>query len=475
ATLGIVGMHFLTIYPLLYVLLFVIGMSGRLRQSLRVAASRACLAPGELELVTNDLYVGSAVAAVVGPLLGAVLFLALGDRIILVAVAAALLFLLAGNSDGMLDALPEAQRGFLQATPATVAPDNATRDELLAAARDEQDTSADDVDDDDAPLTPEQAELALPEWYQQGPQTPVQAAADIRVGLALAGGRRSSATALLALLALALAGGGLAALEVFYLVDHLNLPPLYLGVVVALEAGGLTLGALLASLPGFHALGPRLTLIGMALTGAALAVFGAAPNPIIAYAAALGMGVANALAITGAHAALRAGRDGAERRAMSASESFLTALASLFGALLFTLAYTAPSRLHVGSLTLAAEPVSLLFTIAGAGLTLGAVILSITPGLREKKPRPPKPAIHETYGRIPGAPGAAGDPSASMVGALWDDADDDAGDGYDDFDERGYTGEHDARYDQRDEWDEPPTRGGRGGRGGGRGGRGGRR
>ncbi|HEX8731899.1 MAG TPA: hypothetical protein VF725_07535, partial [Ktedonobacterales bacterium] len=256
-------------------------------------------------------------------------------------------------------------------------------------------------------------------------------------------------------------------LEVFYLGDRLNLPPVYLGVVVALEAGGLTLGALLASLPGLRALGSRLTLIGMALTGAALAIFGAAPDAIIAYAAALGMGVANALAITGAHTALRAERDGAERRAISAAESFLTALTSLFGALLFTLAYAAPSRLHLGKLALAAEPASLLFTVAGAGLALGAVILFMVPGLREKKPRPPKPPIHETYGRIPGAPGAVDDPSASMVGALWDDAsDDDAGDDYDDYDERGYTSEHDARYDQSDEWDEPPSRGGRGGRGG---------
>ena len=144
AALGVVAMHFLTLYPILYMLLFAFGASSRLRQPLRVAATRVCLAPGEIELVANDLYVGSAVATVVGPLLGSVLFLALGDRIILVGLGAALLFVLAGNSDGFLDALPETQRGFLQATPAVVAPDDATRDELLRAARDdgERDLSA---------------------------------------------------------------------------------------------------------------------------------------------------------------------------------------------------------------------------------------------------------------------------------------------------------------------------------------------
>ncbi|HEY7851173.1 MAG TPA: hypothetical protein VIC27_13975, partial [Ktedonobacterales bacterium] len=187
ATLGVVAMHFLTVFPLLYLLIFVISMSGRLRQSLRVAAMRVCLAPGETELVANDLYVGAAVAAVLGPLLGSLLFLLLGDRIILVGLGAALFFLLAGNSDGFLDALPEQQRGFLQATPAIVAPDEATRDDLLRAARAEDDDGAslatDEEDDPDGqPLSQRQRELALPEWYQQGPLNAAQAMGDIRQG-----------------------------------------------------------------------------------------------------------------------------------------------------------------------------------------------------------------------------------------------------------------------------------------------------
>ncbi len=466
AALGIVGMHFLTIYPILYLLLFVIGVSGRLRQSLRVAATRTCLAPGELELVTNDLYVGSAVAAVVGPLLGSILFLALGDRIILVGVATALFFLLAGNSDGFLDALPEAQRGFLQATPATVAPDDAIRDELLAAARDEQGapeaSEEEDEDADDAELTPEQRELALPEWYQQGPRTPFQALNDIRVGLALAGGRSASATALLALLALSLAGGGLAVLEAFYLVDRLNLPPVYLGVVAALAASGQALGAFVASLPGFNKLGQRLTLIGLALTGVGLAIFGAAPIAAIAFAAALGMGVVDALAISGARLALRAKRDGAERRAIGAAEGFITALASLFGATLFAVCYVAPSAAHLGKLSLAPQPTSLLFAFAGLGLILGAGILFVVPGMREPRPKEEHLPIHATYRPTAGMAGATAGPSASMVGALWEDAgDEDAGGDYDDYDERGYTGEYDARYDESDEWRNEPPRGGR--------------
>jgi hypothetical protein len=430
--------------------------------------------------VANDLYVGAAVAAVVGPLLGSLLFLLLGDRIILVGVGAALLFLLAGNSDGFLDALPERQRGFLQATPAVVAPDEATRDDLLHAAHADEAADADDADDDAddddpaaQPLSQEQRELALPEWYQQGPLTAAQAMGDIRVGLGLAGARNSSATALIALLALALAGGGLTVLEVFYLGDRLNLPPLYLGVIAGLEAGGLTLGALLASMPPFSKLGPRLTLVGLALTGFALAILGAAPLALLAFAAALGMGAANALAVTGARQALRAGRDGTERRAISVAESFLTALASLFGALLFTVFYVGSSRIHIGTHFLVPGlPLNLLFTIAGLGLALITLMLIVTPGLRDKKPDDDLP-IHTKarMARMAGAPAAR----ATAGGALWgdDDRDDDDGPASryssaypavddDDYDERGYTGEYDAADDDEpyDDWDdEPPPRG----------------
>lgn len=468
AALGVVAMHFLTLYPILYVLLFALGASSRIRQSLRVAATHVCLAPGELELVSNDLYIGSAAATVVGPLLGSILFLALGDRIILVGLGAALLFLLAGNSDGFLDALPEAQRGFLQATPAVVAPDDATRDDLLRAAREdgERDLSATALAAEltgsmstAQPLTEEQRELALPEWYQQGPLNAAQAMAEIRAGLGLAGGRKSSATALLALLALALVGGGLSALEVFYLGDQLNLPALYLGVLAALEAGGLALGALLASGPVFNKMGPRRILLGLALTGIGLAIFGATSFAPLAFAAAFGMGVANALAVTGARQALRAGRDGAERRAISAAESFYIACVSLFGALLFTIFYAGSGRLHVSGHDLfPGLPLNLLFSVAGVGLALIALMLMVTPGVRDRADDDLPLHAQKRKARIEEMSG-----KQHAVGGLWDDHEMDGGDDYDDYDddERGYTGEYDADGydDEDDDYDEPPARG----------------
>jgi hypothetical protein len=481
--LGVVGMHFHTIYPVLFGLLFAIGLAGRLRQSLRVAASRVCLEPGEVELVANDLFVGSALAAVVGPLLAGVLFMALGERVILVAVAAAALFLLASNSDGFLDALPEEQRAFIRATPATAAPDDATRDDLLAAARGvaTKDGEADETDATESALTPDQRERALPEWYQQRPERPFQVIGDIRVGVGLAGGRASSATALLTLVALALVGGGLSVLEIFYITDHLGLPVYYLGVFAALEAGGLTIGALLASLFRARGTGGALVPLGLSLTGAALATLGFSPVPVVSYGAALAMGLANGLSVVAAGRLLRAGRDGAERRALSAAEGFVAAAAGAIGAILFTLFYTGFLRVSAGANTLF-PGASITFIIGGAGvgLALTGVILFISPGLRERAPKDKKDKAAKADARKGGAPGASGRFASPLgasgkmgaigetgatgaVGALWAD---DADDAYADEDEYG-DDEYDGYEDNDDDDWRGPARGrGAPGRGG---------
>ncbi|HEU0028360.1 MAG TPA: hypothetical protein VFQ25_14700 [Ktedonobacterales bacterium] len=471
--LGVLGMHFQTIYPVLFGLLFAIGLAGRLRQSLRVAASRVCLEPGEVELVANDLFTGSAVAAVVGPLLAAALFMALGERVILVTLAAAALFLLASNSDGFLDALPEEQRAFIRATPTTAAPDDATRDDLLAAAR-----GADATDSEagagEAALTPDQRERALPEWYQQGPERPFQVIGDIRVGMGLAGGRAASATALLTLAALGLVGGGLSVLEIFYVTDRLGLPGYYLGALAALEAGGLTLGALLANMFRARGAGGALAPLGLTLTGVALTVLGFSPTPVVSYGAALAMGLANGLSVVAARRLLRAGRDGAERRTLSAAEGFVAAAGGAGGAILFTLFYTGFLRVSAGANTLfPGAPIPFIIGGAGAGLALTGVILFISPGLRERAPKDKAAKASAGKGGAPGASGRFASPlgasgkmgamgetgATGAVGALWGDDADERG-AYADEDEYDY-GE-DAEYDDYDEDDDDwrgPARG----------------
>lgn len=458
AAFALIPMHFLTIYPLLYILIFAIGISGRLRQALRVAAMRTCLAPGEIELVANDLYVGASFASVVGPLFGALLYLLLGDRIILLAIGSALLFLFAANSDGSLDALPEDQRGYLQAQPAAVAPDDATRDDLIRAVLDEEEIPHLDNPSAES-LSPEQRELALPEWYQAGPTQATEAMADIGAGVGLAGARKQSASAMLTLLALALVGGGLSALEVFFLVERLNLAPIYFGVVVSLEAGGMVLGAYFMNARGPSKKPANRMLTGLMLTGIALAAFALSPMWQISFGATLVMGFANAMAVTGARQALRAGRDGVERRAISAAENSYSAFASLLGAALFTIFYVGSSRLHVGSYTFTPLSISFIFVVAGVGLALYSFALRWRPGIKEYNPVDDMP-IH-TKARLAKIANATSTGAAVGASGLWanhgDDSDEDE---YEDEEEEGYTGEYDAEYE--DDWDDapPPPRGG---------------
>jgi hypothetical protein len=503
AALGVVGMHFLTIYPILYALLVLIGLMGRVRQALRVAATRVCLEPGEIELVSDDVFVGAALTSVIGPLLAAALFLALDQRVILIGVVAAALFLLSSNSDGFLDALPEERRAFNLVTTTNATPDDAARKDLIDAAR-AHDLSEDASVDENAPLTPAQRARAMPEWYQIGPRQPFQVIAEIRAGLGLAGGHAASATALLALAALALAGGCMGVLEVFYVTDWLGLPVYYLGALVALEAAGLTLGAFLAG-SGRLRPGGQPALIGLVFSGVALVALAVAPFAYVAYGATLLLGIANGVSVSVARNLLRAGHDGPERRALSAGEAALTALASAAGALFFAIFYQGSSRASFGSHPLfPGLPLGLLIGGMGAGLIVAGFILVINPGLRDRVTAPKAERtkssansardISAKLAALPGASGkfsqidtgkkgqkskkgAAANPDA--VGSLWDNVPEADEGGYrgsagaqnayrNGGQEEEYEDEGDYADEEEEDWDRP--RGGRGAppRGGGR-------
>jgi hypothetical protein len=332
--LALIGMHYLTILPVVYLLLFGLSLCGRLRSALRVAAMRACLAPGEPERVAASTHFGAVVVTIVGPLLAALLFILDGQRILFVSIVAALIFLVGTGSDGLLDALPRTRRAFLLAQPEPAADEDGEAE--YDEAEDEE-----DLDEEEEAEDPEDAllrrEAALPEWQQWGPGSISQAVADITAGLRLIGGSDVSTMALRALALLALVGGGLSILEVFYVTDHLLQPTYYLGALLAAEGAGLALGATLWSDLGRRGSGTGALFVGTVGTGlclAALSMVNVVPQAILV---AVGLGAANALAVEGAREALRARFDGVERRALAAAEGTVVALAALAGAGIFFL------------------------------------------------------------------------------------------------------------------------------------------
>ena len=336
---GFVAMHYFTLFPVIFLLLFVVSFAGRLRARLRVAATRVCLAPGEFEIISNDLHIGAALVAVFGPLIAGLLFLFLGERILAVAIVAALAFLFSANSDGFLDPLPASRRAFLRATVEEAVPDAQEREELLLASQPEGKSG---LEDDSEEELAEALERALPEWYQPGPRSPIGGVAEVRAGLGLAGGAGSSRNSLLAQATLALVGGGFAVLEVFYVLYALQAPIFFLGVLLAAEAGGMVVGAALASRRDAWRMGVVMGMFGTGVSLIALVIFQTPPG---ALGACLLMGVMTGLAVTEAQRGLRAGFNGRARRALTAGESFVTAVCGVVGIGLFLFLYLGPGAI----------------------------------------------------------------------------------------------------------------------------------
>jgi hypothetical protein len=427
--LGFVPMHFHTIYPVVFALIFSIALCGRLREALRVAAFRTCLAPGELERVSSDLYIGGAIVAVCGPLLATLTYILLGERILLVSIFAAVCYLLASNSDGFLDALPESKRAFLH-----VQPDEADLEALM------------EEDGDDERLSdPEmRRELALPEWYQVAPSTLRQAFDELRSGMALVGGSSLSRTALLALCTLGLVGGGLAALEIFFLQDRLGLPGFYLGPLLAAEAAGLALGALFGDTVTRRGQGRPALIAGVVGTGVALAAMTLVPMLLAVLVCALLLGFFNALAVTGARAGLFAGFIGYERRAIASTEIWLVALAGVVGAGLFTIFYAGSAGIPGLPAALAQLPfpgwhVGVVLLGTGIGLVLSAVIFGVLLARKQRAAKASARAASEgDFGDwddegydgesayLPAAGGWDGESAYMPAADGWDDYDDES-------------------------------------------------
>lgn len=381
--LGLIAMHFHTILPVVYLLLFAISLCGRLRAGLRVAAMRACLAPGEPERVADDGYIGAVFATILGPLAAMLLFALLGERIPLVALGASICFLLCANSDGFLDAIPPSQRAYLLAVPEQ------------SAVRHAQQLAGDDDDD-----MPQQAadlgeaaqrlrEQALPEWYSHGPTTAAELIADLKAGLGLAGTQRPALAAVLALTALGLVGGGLGVLDVLYVTLNLELSSFYLGALLAAEAFGLAVGALLATEVLDRVAAATGLVLGLLLAGVGLfglAVFDRMPHALILMGV---LGIGNALAASSAHRLLTAPFFGADRRAVATAERALGTVSLIVGAGAFAVIYGGPAVLGLHArwqFAFGGWPLAELLMLTSGGLL--AMILVVLAALALPTPQP---------------------------------------------------------------------------------------
>ncbi len=457
-TVALIGMHFLTILPVVYLLLFGISLCGRLHDALRTAAIRSCLAPGEPESVANDLHVGAALAAVLGPLLATLVYILNGERILALSVVSAIIFLVSVNSESFLDAVPANRRAFLLATPESVSHDDTASD-------DDDDWEDDDAadDEDEAYDDPAQRrEMRLPEWYQQGPTGAGQALADIRVGLGLAGSKGGSTAAIWGMSALALVGGGLAALEVFYVTNGLLLPSFYLGPLLAIEGAGAAFGALISR--AFAERAWRVAFIaGLIGSGVALAGMGRVLQMPVVLGLTFVLGLMNAMALAGAHRALTYKFTPLERRALAAAANWANAFCGVAGTLIL-IAFYEGSYMSQGpnlKLRLPTWPIAPLISMLGFGLVAAAILSIVAMSFNISLPKPTSGKAGKsssgTKGRVPGSLPSADDDEASddEWGDEWDD---ERGGDNDDYDGTGYHSAQYPAYDDDDDYDAPPAR-----------------
>jgi MFS family permease len=407
--LGLIGLFFHTIVPAVYVLLFLLSFIGRLHDAARIAATRVCLAPGEPEHVANDVYVGGALASVLGPILVTLFFVLAGERVLAVYIVAAIAFLVSANSEGLLDALPPGRRAFLLATPEAQYPDGDIP--ALAYPGDQ----ADQLDDE------EWREETLPAWYQQGPKSAGQALGELRSGFGLVGSSPRARLALLGISFLSVAGGAFSALFVFYVIGELGLPSFYLGPLAAAEGVGLVLGgqALGSSATAGKGWQGRLWL-GLAGTGLLFAALSVVPILLIDIILALCVGYLAALAVSGARRALYVDFDPVEQRAIAAGENWVSALGVVTGVILvgLFLQATEPVLSSVAAFpkALPGLPVNELLFVLGIGLIVSAflvVALGMGGRNRGRSFKPGAPA-----GRVP----ASGLRVSDEDDTGWDDA-----------------------------------------------------
>lgn len=503
----LIAMHYLTILPVLYLLLFAISLLGRLRSKLRIAAMRACLAPGEPERVAAATHFAAVVVAVVGPLLGTLLYILNGERILLVAVGAAVIFLVGTSADALLTALPRQHRAFLLAKPPAKQGALADDDDEEATAQAAYDEEDDEGASDDPETAAERREAALPEWQQWGPGTIGEAMSDVTAGLRLVGGSGTSTTALRALAALALVGGGIGVFEVFYVTDRLYIATYNVGALLAAQGAGMAIGATLWSDLGRKGAGRAATFIGTIATGLALMGMAAATRLPLAIGMAVVLGAANALAVEGAREALRAGFDGLERRALAAAEAAVVSLCGIAGAAIYVLlhhGYALVQHAAKGATSQRTllQPLTAVQLVWLSGLALVVtgvaliVLMQVGGALDRSRANREAAALEKgsslSRGRAPGRLGAVGGDEEE-----WDDEGNDEWDeAPDDYTDSRYAPSYDdSRYEPRvnartvrrggrggrqDDWDDEEDdedeehddswRRDRGGRGGGRGG-----
>jgi MFS family permease len=438
-----VAMHFHTIPQLILGLALGLSLISTLRAALRRAAVARGVPVRARGVLASGDQVTATILAVFGPALTMFLFVINGERILALAVGAALCYVIAITGESQAEPLPDK---ILYQRPAGDDPRVANVWEGDEDAEEDSDVLA--------------AEAQAQVWELAAPPTPSAAFADVRDGLGIVGTTTHAQTALWGMTLLALAGGILAVGEPWYLWAYLGQVPFMLGFLFIAAGFGAAIAS--AIVVAARAWGRIFLVVGLVASGAGLVALARVTDLPHAMGAVAIIGAANVFAIRGGQMVLLRHFVPVAQRAVAAASSALTALVALVGMLLGFVMINGLASIAPIGLTNA-------LGATGAAVVLGGVAVAVLMVLPNRDLSASKTPVFAVAPLQDGWDEAADDE--------YDDEDDDPSRRYpaygyaDDSDHYAaysaqypaYSDEYEApprrgRYDDDDEDDTPPRR-----------------
>lgn len=280
-----IAMYFDTIIPVALALAFGLSLATSLRGALRRGAVTHGVPVRARGLLASGDQVAAGILAVAGPALATLLYVLNGERIFTIVLGAALCYLVALTGESRAGPLPDRilyQRPVGEAPPVHSA------------------WEADEDPDEDADVIAAEQEAAV--WELAAPPNPGAALRDIDDGLQIAGAASHPRYAFIALGALALMGGVLAALEPFYVWTVLHRAPYTLGLL--LTAAGLGAAIASAIVVEVRGGGRFFLTLGLLGGGVGLIALGRTTGLNQALAIIASLGAANVFALRGGQVTL---------------------------------------------------------------------------------------------------------------------------------------------------------------------------
>lgn len=350
-----VYVHFHPLVPVILLLACGLSLATNLRGALRRGAIANGVPLRARGMLASGDQAAAGILAVAGPALATLLYILNDERVIAIAVGAAVCYLIAAASESQAEPLPD-----------KILFQRATADEPEVV-------SVWDNDEDEDNSRVVKAEAVAQVWELAAPATRGAAMADVDDGIRIAGTSSHAITAFIVLALLAGVGGTLAVIEPFFVWRTLEQPPFVLGLLFTATG----LGAAIASaiVVELRAAGRLFCIVGLLGSGAGLWYLPNVHDVPHALGVVALIGAANIFAIRGGQMTLLRHFVPTGQRAVAASSAVFKALATVIG---LAMGFALADGLTVGhSHLVTALGMENTLKAGGIGIVLAGIITAV--------------------------------------------------------------------------------------------------